>query len=65
MNNPLHVVILAAGAGTRMRSNKLKVLHQVAGLAMVDHVLHLAQSLNPSQITVVYGHQGEQLKQHL
>lgn len=64
MSNPLHVVILAAGAGTRMRSNKLKVLHEVAGQTMIDHVLQLAQSLNPAQITLVFGHQGEQLIQH-
>lgn len=64
MNKPLHVVILAAGAGTRMRSNKLKVLHQVAGVAMIDHVLKLANSLNPSQISMVFGYQGEQLIQH-
>ncbi len=60
----MHVVILAAGAGTRMRSAKLKVLHEVAGRAMVDHVYQLAQSLNPSQITLVYGHQGDQLQTH-
>ena len=65
MSRPLHVVILAAGAGTRMRSQKLKVLHPVAGLPMVDHVLRLAQSLQPQQITVVYGHQGQQLVDHL
>ncbi len=46
-----------------MRSHKLKVLHQVAGQAMIDHVLQLAQSLSPDQITLVYGHQGEQLMQ--
>jgi bifunctional UDP-N-acetylglucosamine pyrophosphorylase/glucosamine-1-phosphate N-acetyltransferase len=46
-----------------MRSHKLKVLHQVAGQAMIDHVLQLAQSLSPAQITLVYGHQGEQLMQ--
>lgn len=64
MNRDLHVVILAAGAGTRMRSAKLKVLHHVAGAAMVDHVYQLALSLKPSQVTVVYGHQGEQLQAH-
>ena len=64
MKSPLHVVILAAGAGTRMRSNKLKVLHQVAGRAMIDHVLKLAKSLTPSQVTVVFGYQGEQLIRH-
>ena len=63
MSRPLHVVILAAGAGTRMRSHKLKVLHLVAGQAMIDHVLKLAQSLKPAQITLVYGYQGEQLMQ--
>lgn len=62
---PLHVVILAAGVGSRMRSNRLKVLHKVAGVAMIDHVLRLAKSLDPQQITVVYGHQGEQLQAHL
>jgi bifunctional UDP-N-acetylglucosamine pyrophosphorylase/glucosamine-1-phosphate N-acetyltransferase len=65
MNQSLHVVILAAGAGTRMRSAKLKVLHEVAGRPMVDHVLQLAKDLNPAQITVVFGHQGEQLLHHL
>lgn len=64
MSRDLHVVILAAGAGTRMRSAKLKVLHHIAGQAMVDHVYRLALSLNPSQITLVYGHQGEQLQAH-
>lgn len=63
MSKPLHVVILAAGAGTRMKSNKLKVLHEVAGVAMIDHVMQLAQSLKPKQITLVYGHKGEQLLQ--
>lgn len=62
---PLHVVILAAGVGSRMRSDRLKVLHEVAGVAMIEHVLRLAKSLNPQQITMVYGHQGEQLQAHL
>lgn len=64
MSRPLHVVILAAGAGTRMHSQKLKVLHEVAGRAMIDHVMDLAQTLAPSQITVVFGHLAEQLIQH-
>lgn len=64
MNNTLHVVILAAGAGTRMRSKKLKVLHQLAGQPMIDYVLQLAYSLEPAQITMVYGHHGDQLMAH-
>lgn len=66
MTNPkLHIIILAAGAGTRMHSDKLKVLHEVAGQPMILHVLNTAKSLNPAQITVVCGHQKETLIQAL
>lgn len=62
MTNPkLHIVILAAGAGTRMRSDKLKVLHDLAGKLLIRHVYDLAQSLEPTQITMVCGHQQQQL----
>jgi len=63
MTNPkLHIVILAAGAGTRMRSDKLKVLHDLAGKPLIRHVYDLAQSLEPTQITMVCGHQQQQLQ---
>jgi bifunctional UDP-N-acetylglucosamine pyrophosphorylase / glucosamine-1-phosphate N-acetyltransferase len=61
----LHVVILAAGKGTRMKSALPKVLHRVAGLAMIEHVLASANALHPRSITVVVGHQGESLKEAL
>lgn len=61
----LHIIILAAGAGTRMHSDKLKVLHELAGQPMIVHVLKTAQALNPAQITVVCGHQKDSLKQAL
>ena len=48
-----------------MRSKKPKVLQPVAGQAMIDHVLTVAQSLKPHQISIVYGHQGDQLRNHL
>jgi bifunctional UDP-N-acetylglucosamine pyrophosphorylase/glucosamine-1-phosphate N-acetyltransferase len=48
-------VVLAAGKGTRMKSNVPKVLHQVAGLPMVNHVIGAAQALAPDQIVVVIG----------
>jgi bifunctional UDP-N-acetylglucosamine pyrophosphorylase / glucosamine-1-phosphate N-acetyltransferase len=51
----IHVVILAAGKGTRMKSALPKVLHHVAGLPMVDHVLRAAASLKPRTTTVVIG----------
>lgn len=57
--NPINVVILAAGKGTRMYSDKPKVLHALAGKPLVQHVVDCAQSLTPKQICVVYGHGGE------
>lgn len=57
--NPLDVVILAAGKGTRMHSDKPKVLHALAGKALVQHVLDCAKALDPRQICVVYGHGGD------
>ncbi|MDT8281426.1 MAG: bifunctional UDP-N-acetylglucosamine diphosphorylase/glucosamine-1-phosphate N-acetyltransferase GlmU [Gammaproteobacteria bacterium] len=59
----LSVIILAAGAGTRMRSIKPKVLHKLAGLPMVEHVYNTSMQLGARQVQVVYGHGGELLKQ--
>lgn len=58
----LHIVILAAGAGTRMKSAQPKVLHCLAGRPLLGHVLHTAQSLTPAQIHVVYGHGGDMVR---
>ena len=58
----LHVVILAAGKGTRMKSALPKVLHRVGGLPMIDHVIASAKQLRPRSITVVIGHQSDALK---
>lgn len=57
--NPLNIVILAAGKGTRMHSGKPKVLHALAGKPLVQHVLDCASALKPQQVCVVYGHGGE------
>ncbi len=57
--DPLNVVILAAGKGTRMHSDKPKVLHQLAGKALVQHVLDCAHRLDPQRICVIYGHGGD------
>ena len=59
----LSVIILAAGAGTRMRSLKPKVLHQLAGKSMVEHVYDTSMILGAKQAQVVYGHGGDLLKQ--
>ena len=57
----LQVLILAAGKGTRMKSRKAKVLHQVGGSALIEHVFRAAQSVS-SRVLVVVGHQAEQVK---
>lgn len=53
---PLQVVILAAGQGTRMRSGLPKVLHPIAGKAMVRHVIAAAAAMNAQKTVVVVGH---------
>jgi bifunctional UDP-N-acetylglucosamine pyrophosphorylase / glucosamine-1-phosphate N-acetyltransferase len=58
----LHVVILAAGKGTRMKSTRPKVMHKVAGLPMIDYVMRAAESLSPKTTTVVVGHMKELLR---
>jgi bifunctional UDP-N-acetylglucosamine pyrophosphorylase/glucosamine-1-phosphate N-acetyltransferase len=60
--SPLHVVILAAGAGTRMKSNRAKVLMPLAGRPLLAHVIAAARAMSPQAIHVVYGHAGEQVQ---
>ena len=57
--SPLNIVILAAGKGTRMYSEKPKVLHALAGKPLLLHVLDCAAMLKPQQVCVVYGYGGE------
>ena len=58
----LHIVVLAAGKGTRMKSSVPKVLHRVAGKPMIGYVLDAAARLAPVTTTVVVGHQLDALK---
>jgi bifunctional UDP-N-acetylglucosamine pyrophosphorylase/glucosamine-1-phosphate N-acetyltransferase len=62
---PLSVVVLAAGQGTRMKSDLPKVLHEIGGAPMLLHVIRAAQALEAEDITVVYGHGGEQVQSAL
>ena len=62
MQIKLNIVILAAGKGTRMFSNKPKVLHEVAGRPILRHVIDCAKALNPAKIVVVYGFGGDLVK---
>jgi bifunctional UDP-N-acetylglucosamine pyrophosphorylase/glucosamine-1-phosphate N-acetyltransferase len=59
---PLHVIVLAAGEGKRMKSKKAKVLMPLAGRPLLAHVLEAARALQPQAIHVVYGHCGEQVR---
>ncbi|MDC8013452.1 bifunctional UDP-N-acetylglucosamine diphosphorylase/glucosamine-1-phosphate N-acetyltransferase GlmU [Tahibacter soli] len=60
--SPLHVIVLAAGEGKRMKSSLPKVLLPLAGQPMLAHVLAAARALRPAAIHVVYGHRGEALR---
>ena len=62
MSAALHVVILAAGEGKRMKSVLPKVLQTVAGQPMLAHVIAAARKLKPAGIHVVFGHGGDQVR---
>ena len=57
------VIILAAGKGTRMRSNLPKVLQPLAGRPLLRHVIETAKKLNAANIITIYGHGGDKVQQ--
>lgn len=61
MESKLHIVILAAGIGKRMKSSRPKVLHELAGKPMLSHVIESARALQPHRVCTVIGHGGEQI----
>ena len=61
----IHVVVLAAGKGTRMKSAVPKVLHGAAGRSLIEYALLVAASLSPASIVIVVGYQADQLKDAL
>jgi bifunctional UDP-N-acetylglucosamine pyrophosphorylase/glucosamine-1-phosphate N-acetyltransferase len=61
----LSIVILAAGQGKRMRSDLPKVLQPLAGRPLLRHVIDTALALGPADTYVVYGHQGERVRDAL
>ena len=58
-------IILAAGQGTRMKSGKPKVLHKIAGIPLVEHVIRLSKKIDKQKPVVVIGHQSGLLKEEL
>src|ERR1044071_4254392 len=61
-DKPLEVLILAAGLGTRMKSKRAKVLHELGGRPLIAHVVRAAEELAPEKIVVVVGHQAEEVE---
>ncbi|MFV0285392.1 MAG: bifunctional UDP-N-acetylglucosamine diphosphorylase/glucosamine-1-phosphate N-acetyltransferase GlmU, partial [Demequina sp.] len=65
LTRPAAVMILAAGAGTRMKSATPKVLHEIAGRSLLGHALHAAGSLDPERVVVVVRHERERVAAHV
>jgi bifunctional UDP-N-acetylglucosamine pyrophosphorylase / glucosamine-1-phosphate N-acetyltransferase len=61
----LHILVLAAGKGTRMKSAVPKVLHLANGLALIEHVLRSGDLLRPASTTVVVGHEADLVRSRL
>ena len=62
-NSPVNILVMAAGRGTRMKSKRAKVLHELGGLPLIAHVLRAAKPLNPRGIFVIVGHQAHEVEQ--
>lgn len=61
-SRPLNVLVMAAGLGTRMKSQRAKVLHELGGAPLIAHVVRTAQALDPKTILVVVGHQAKEVE---
>jgi bifunctional UDP-N-acetylglucosamine pyrophosphorylase / glucosamine-1-phosphate N-acetyltransferase len=61
-DQPLTVLILAAGLGTRMKSKRAKVLHELGGLPLISYACRTAQALGPEKIYVIVGHQADEVE---
>src|SRR5690242_283859 len=61
-SRPLNVLIMAAGLGTRMKSNRAKVLHEIGGAPLITYVVRAAQALAPQSIITIVGHQAEEVE---
>jgi bifunctional UDP-N-acetylglucosamine pyrophosphorylase/glucosamine-1-phosphate N-acetyltransferase len=63
-NRPAAVMVLAAGGGTRMKSDTPKVLHRIGGRSLLGHVLHAARGLDPAHLVVVVRHDRDRVAAH-
>ena len=65
VQSPAAVIVLAAGAGTRMKSATPKVLHEMCGRSLLGHAIHAARGLNPQSVAVVVRHQRDRVAEHV
>ncbi|WP_104117843.1 bifunctional UDP-N-acetylglucosamine diphosphorylase/glucosamine-1-phosphate N-acetyltransferase GlmU [Arthrobacter sp. B1805] len=65
LSGPAAVIVLAAGAGTRMKSRTPKILHTLAGRSMIGHALSAARGLSPQELAVVVRHERELVAAHV
>ncbi len=65
MTHSLHIIILAAGQGTRMKSSLPKILHKIGGKPLLERAIDATHALGAEAIHVIYGHGGEQVKKAL
>ncbi|WP_028280561.1 bifunctional UDP-N-acetylglucosamine diphosphorylase/glucosamine-1-phosphate N-acetyltransferase GlmU [Arthrobacter sp. H5] len=65
LQQPAAVIVLAAGAGTRMKSRTPKILHTLGGTSMVGHALAAARGLSPQQLAVVVRHERDVVAAHV
>ncbi|GHD09792.1 bifunctional UDP-N-acetylglucosamine diphosphorylase/glucosamine-1-phosphate N-acetyltransferase GlmU [Zhihengliuella salsuginis] len=64
-NAPAAVIVLAAGAGTRMKSAKPKILHEIGGKSMVGHAIAAARGIDPERLVAVVRHERDRVVEHL
>ncbi|PRW63767.1 bifunctional UDP-N-acetylglucosamine diphosphorylase/glucosamine-1-phosphate N-acetyltransferase GlmU [Actinopolyspora mortivallis] len=64
-SDPVSVLVLAAGEGTRMKSATPKVLHRIAGRPLLEHAVRAAAGVAPDELSVVIGHGGQAVGEHL
>ncbi|ABK02611.1 UDP-N-acetylglucosamine pyrophosphorylase [Arthrobacter sp. FB24] len=62
---PAAVIVLAAGAGTRMKSRTPKILHEIGGLSLVGHALRAARTIDPRQLAIVVRHERDLVAAHV
>lgn len=65
ITNPAAVIVLAAGQGTRMKSKRPKIMHEIGGRSMVGHSLAAARTLEPKRLAVVVRHDRDRVAQHV